>query len=176
MYSEWKKSDTLLKAPVIWTLTLDVFTKLLLSAKVCLMMNPTFLGVLHEQVMFCSPHLLPGLKSPFLSLFPDHLFQFLSYSLNFLSFFSFLFKRIISLCVYLWLGHCETITVSKQVLRFTFQPPLFLWQKDSDKFQSFPKSICAVNDAPKGGPSASAQRLFAELKLICWITVKHGVF
>lgn len=87
MYSEWKKSDTLLKAPVIWTLTLDVFTKLLLSAEVCLMMSPTFLGVLHEQVMFCSPHLLPGLKSPFLSLFPDQLFQFLSYSLNFISFF-----------------------------------------------------------------------------------------
>lgn len=59
-----------------------------------------------------------------------------------------------------------SITVSKQMSKYTFQPALFLWQKDSAKFQSFPRSICAISGALKEKPSASAQGLFAELKLI----------
>lgn len=58
-----------------------------------------------------------------------------------------------------------SITVSKQMSRFTFQPALFLWQKDSAKFQSFPDSISAVSSALGGQPSSSTGELVAELKL-----------
>lgn len=58
-----------------------------------------------------------------------------------------------------------SITVSKQMSRFTFQPALFLWQKDSAKFQSFPDSISAVTSALSGQPSPGTGGLIADLKL-----------
>lgn len=70
-----------------------------------------------------------------------------------------------------------SITVSKQMSRFTFQPALFLWQKDSAKFQSFPDSISAVSSALGGQPSSSTGELVADLKLpLLNNTVKYGFF